>query len=144
MKFVSYHPDHFIEIAPVVKDMKMSKDDFTALAHMHANHPATTALDDNGKVIACFGITPMWRGVVFIWSALGPDTAEKYGMTLYRGTVSFINELLKRYHRIQCEVISTNKTSVRFIKRFGFKREGCMKKYTPDGQDCYLYARVSE
>ncbi len=141
MKFIPYEPKHFKEILPTMKGVKIIGDNFDVLAEVHARYPATTAMDEDDKPLACFGITPLWNGVAIAWAAFRGDISD-YGVTLFKGSKAFLDDLMESYHRIQCEVVASNEKAVKFIEKFGFEREATMRKYSPDEQDVYLYARV--
>lgn len=140
IQYIPYEPEHFMDIAP-----RVSRIDFGGtieeIAKYHAKFPATTARvgDEN---IACFGITPLWHGVGVIWGLFASDVG-KYGIEVLRASESFLNALMKDLRRVQCEVMAENTAAVKYIETFGFLREGTMKNYGPNGEDYYLYARVS-
>ena len=45
--------------------------------------------------------------------------------------------------RIQIEVKTDYRMGCRWAEALGFKREGLMRRWMPDGSDAYLYGRVS-
>lgn len=143
MKFVPYLPEHFLEIIPTVDGSRIPKCDFSVIAESHARYPATSVLEDDGKPIACFGITPLWNGVVVVWGVF-ESGIERYGMTLYRYSKSFLDSLMKDYSRVQCEVLATNSKAINFIETFGFEKEGLLRNYGPNKEDFFMYARVTK
>lgn len=77
-------------------------------------------------------------------SALVSDDAKKCPIQFAR----HVSRRLDHYdeqlglRRIQCTVRTGFPFLVKFIELFGFEREGLMRKFGPEGDDYYLYARV--
>ena len=44
--------------------------------------------------------------------------------------------------RIQAPIDSTHRHAMRFAEVMGLRREGILRKYGPEGQDFYMFARV--
>lgn len=140
IEYVPYEPKHFIDIAPRVKKIDFGGT-IEETAKYHAKFPATTARVEEEN-IACFGITPLWSGVGVIWGLFAAD-AGKYGIEVLRASDAFIGSLMEDFRRVQCEVMANNKDAVKYIEAFGFEREGIMRNYGPNGENYYMYARVS-
>ena len=77
-------------------------------------------------------------------SALVGDNAKKYPLEFFRTVKSRIEnyEMKLDLRRVQCTVRDGFPFLVKFIKMLGFEREGLMRKFGPEGDDYYLYARV--
>lgn len=139
MDFIPYKPQHFIDLVPKANVNDTGKE-FAFVAEHHGKYPASTALVEN-EVIACFGITPTWTGVAYVWTLFSHD-AEKHGMAIYRNTRAFLDSMMDTHHRLQCEVLTTNEQAIRFVEKFGFEREGRLRQVGPDKQDYFMYARL--
>ncbi len=99
-----------------------------------------------GKIVAVGGVQVSWEGVGTFWLILRDD-AKKHGfhgvlaLSAIKQKVEYLidkNELW----RAQATVRPGFKEAITMIEWLGFKREGLMKKYCPDGGDTYLYAKV--
>lgn len=95
----------------------------------------------DGRVVACAGMIPLWEGVVRAWAVIGADIGPGGMTSLHRAARRAIAACPAR--RIEIEVVTSFKEAHRWVRMLGgFEREGTMRKYTPDGQDCDKYARV--
>ena len=97
----------------------------------------------NDKPIAAGGICYLWDGVAEGWVLASRDIF-KYPIFCAK-TIKRRTDLLAKNNklkRIQTAVKADSDTAIRFAEWLGFKREGLMKNYGPDGADHYLYAKV--
>jgi len=97
----------------------------------------------NNKPIAAGGICYLWDGVAEGWILASRDIF-KYPIFCAK-TIKRRTDLLAKNNklkRIQTAVKADSDTAIRFAEWLGFKREGLMKNYGPDGADHYLYAKV--
>jgi len=97
----------------------------------------------NNKPIAAGGICYLWDGVAEGWVLASRDIF-KYPIFCAK-TIKRRTDLLAKNNklkRIQTAVKADSDTAIRFAEWLGFKREGLMKNYGPDGADHYLYAKV--
>ena len=97
----------------------------------------------NNKPIAAGGISYLWDGVAEGWVLASRDIF-KYPIFCAK-TIKRRTDLLaknNKLRRIQTAVKADSDTAIRFAEWLGFKREGFMKNYGPDGADHYLYAKV--
>lgn len=93
----------------------------------------------DGNVIACIGLINFWPTRRYVWAFLAPS-AERHKIALFKAI-----RLWLKYHgtgRLESAVVPTNMKDVRFAERLGFRSEGLMEKWTPEGNDVYLYARI--
>lgn len=97
----------------------------------------------NNQPIAAGGICYLWEGVAEGWVLASRDIF-KYPIFCAK-TIKKRTDLLatnNKLKRIQTAVKCDSETAIRFAEWLGFKREGLMKNYAPDGSDHYLYAKV--
>ena len=109
-----------------IEDVGMS---FTGLLN---NHP-----------IAAGGICYLWDGVAEGWVLASRDIF-KYPIFCAK-TIKKRTDLLaanNKIKRIQTAVKADSQKAIRFAEWLGFKKEGLMRNYGPDGSDHYLYAKV--
>lgn len=98
----------------------------------------------NGEIVACGGIDLMWPGVGEVWLMLTPDVDE-YPKATYKIIRDGLNKIIESNNLFRVQAwgrIGFDKAHILF-KHLGFKPEGIARKYTPDGVDCILYAKVT-
>lgn len=100
--------------------------------------PCFTAMDSDG-LIACAGIIHQWEGRALAWALLAHD-ARRAMLPLTRGIGAFLRGCGVR--RVETAVDCQFEAAQRWASLLGFRAEGKMLAYTPEGRDCYLYARV--
>jgi len=105
--------------------------------------PALTGFSD-GEIIACGGIMPLWKGVGEAWVVTSP--------LVLKCSFSFVKVILRKLpifsnilelERVQTTVDVEHTTSIKWVERMGFVREGLMHKYI-NGRDYYRYALIKE
>lgn len=94
---------------------------------------------DDLKIIACCGIVTQWENRAVAWALMSRDAGK-----CMRGIVRAIDNYLKlkRIRRVEAFTTCDFKPGVRMLQILGFRCEGMAEKYTPDGHDCYLFARL--
>ncbi|MFC3864620.1 GNAT family N-acetyltransferase [Alcaligenes aquatilis] len=110
-----------------------------AQALVSANGVGWAALGDDGAAIACAGIVEMHPQRGMAWALLS-DAALSQFKTIHR-VVSRVVESAP-WRRLEMTVDSQHAAGIAWAERLGFKCEGLMAAYTPDGRDCFLYAKV--
>jgi hypothetical protein len=103
---------------------------------------AVTALV-HGKPVAMFGCVMIWTGVGEMWSIISDD-ARRYPKQLTIVAKEFSDIVVQSLslHRLQLTVRSDEPRALRWAEFLGFKTEGLLSKYSPDGVDTYILARV--
>ncbi len=96
-----------------------------------------------GEIIGCAGIIPVWPGVGHAWVTMGANY-KKHRIWVHKNVMSFMDKIIEgmELHRVQANVVCEFIPGVQWLERMGFKLEGKMYKYGPDGADHYLYARI--
>lgn len=98
------------------------------------------ALVDGGEVFACAGIIPQWEHRAVAWALVG-QAAGRHMIELHRAVSQSFRQ--HPFRRIETAVTVEFDEGHRWAQLLGFRREGLMRSYTPEGEDCYLYARVA-
>jgi hypothetical protein len=100
------------------------------------------ALVEDAQTIAAGGIVNLWRGVGEVWVA-PTNRALAHPMALARGVLKTLEyvESQGTYHRLQMTAEKTTEM-LRWATYLGFKLEGTLHKYLPNGQDRYLMAKT--
>ena len=95
-----------------------------------------------GKVVAAFGIKPIWNGLAEMWMIPGTDIG-RHTISIVRGAKVLTNSAIKDYDlkRLQIGVRTENDTAFRFAKSLGFGVESVMKRFGPEWSDYYMMAR---
>ena len=94
------------------------------------------------RVLAMAGIFPLWQGVGEAWSLFTPE-ALQHGVAFHLRAVKVLKGFFDQgWWRIQTTVRADFETGILWLDRLGFKDEGLMEKYGPDGSDYIRYARV--
>ena len=97
----------------------------------------------NNKPIAAGGVFYLWDGVAEGW-VLATKEIYKYPIFCAKHIKQRTEIILKAniIKRIQTSVKADCDVALRFAKWLGFKKEGLMKSYGPDGSDFVRFARV--
>jgi len=98
---------------------------------------ATALLD--GTPIACAGIVPLHAAHGQAW-ALFSDVALAHFKTIHRVIRAVLDA--SRWRRVDMHVDCQHVKARQWAERLGFVCEGRMRCVTPDGRDCWLYARI--
>jgi hypothetical protein len=99
----------------------------------------------DGEIVGVGGVDLLWANVGEVWLMLTPYINErpKEG---YKCIRDGLGKLIKKCNlrRVQGSGrIGFHQAHILF-KHLGFEAEGIMKKFTPDGVDCIMYARIEE
>ena len=114
----------------------------TIIDHAYAmqleKHESFTVMVE-GKIIACCGVVRPWTGRACAWALLAKDAGAHF-VALHRAAKGYFDLCADR--RIEALTDSDFLQGHRWLKMLGFRREGQMQYYTPDGRHVDLYARV--
>lgn len=91
------------------------------------------------EILGAMGYYEMWSGVCEVWCFYNEDSNHDGVFLLIIRDA--LNELTKKFHRIQATGLKTEIGS-EFFRRLGFKGEGTLKKYSISGQDYLMWART--
>lgn len=96
---------------------------------------------DGDRVIAMAGVLPRWEGRAEAWALLSGDL-KRHFVQIHRAVLRFLEGTDIR--RIETAVDANFPEGLAWAGMLGFKNEGLMRGYTPEGRDCYRFARVKE
>ncbi len=110
---------------------------------LESNQVEAYSIVKGNKVIAIFGFVILWEGVSEVFMILCKDI-KKHGFLLYKTLKLNMKILFAKYkfRRVQATVFVKLDVAVKMIERLGFKREGLLRKWLPNGNDVYMYAWV--
>lgn len=101
------------------------------------------SVHDGDQCIGAYGIIEMWPGVARVWALFSQDLITNHPTLL---SLHVIRDLERtdhfKFHRIEATAAADHKAAAVFLSWLGFARECLMRRYTVDGKDTYLYARV--
>jgi RimJ/RimL family protein N-acetyltransferase len=104
-----------------------------------AQHEAYTGFVD-GRVVACAGVVPIWRGRGELWALIARDIG-KIGMhSLHYSVRIWLSR--SAYRRLEAHCDAAFLQAHRWLRLLDFEYEGPLRAYTPDGRDCLRFARV--
>ena len=97
----------------------------------------------NNSVLWCAGILPMWEGRGHAWALISKHVGPGGMIYLTRFCESFFTNC--GINRIEAHVSPEFNEAIRWIELLKFKRETPepMRKFSPTGEDMFLYARVN-
>lgn len=94
----------------------------------------------DGKPIACGGLIQIWAGRAYVWSYLS-DEALKHMRFIHRAALAGLARA--RWARIEMAVDVGHAAAKRWAVHLGFELEGVARKWTQDGRDVEIWARVT-
>lgn len=118
-----------------VADIGMLDVDLTPLSE---NGLAWSAEQD-GKVLACWGIFPVWQGRAQAIALLGKD-AGSHLTTIHRHALALLNRA--PFRRIESYVDIGFGQGVRWMEMLGFELETYKRAFRPDGADMLEFVRI--
>ena len=135
-------PEHFNEITG-----QASQDYFREVIIKHPEYKemicrqsiGCTGFLDN-KIIGICGITRLTDYLGEGWAYFSEDIA-KAPMAVIKAIKNFLNKQ-KHIRRIQCTVDVYNYKAIKFAKALGFKPEGILQAYGPEGHDHMMFTII--
>lgn len=93
-----------------------------------------------GQVYACMGMIPQWGDRAIAWGLIS-GAAGPYFYTITKAIFRAMEQ--HPFRRLETAVACNFPQAHRWVKLLGFEREGTMRAFTPTGEDCDLYARIT-
>jgi hypothetical protein len=139
MRVIPFEPYHI--------DLLMAQGVQSAqVSHVPANYArfqkpagASVTAFDGDRIIICGGIVPNGDHMGDAWALLSKD-AGRYMLWLHRATRRFLQ--MQRIRRIEATVPMGFVPGCRWAKLLGFRFEGKMKAYGPEGDTHLRYALI--
>lgn len=97
------------------------------------------ALVVDEEVWACAGVWEIEAHRATAWALIHEEIGLKF-LQFHKGVLAFLNEC--KYQRVELVTQDGFTKAERWAGMLGFKWEGCMEKYFPDGKMGNLYARI--
>jgi RimJ/RimL family protein N-acetyltransferase len=97
----------------------------------------------DGEPIAIGGLVIYWPGVGESWLILSKkanDHKTEITRCIRRIVKQFVTE--NKLHRLQVNVRTDFPQARKLVEHLGFVYEGTLKRYTPNGVDCWMFAKT--
>ena len=134
--FKARHLDD-LELQPAQADLRAFLERGHALQLAEGTY-AFTGFQD-GRPVGCAGLIELWPGRDCAWSLLS-DCGPRAFLNVHRTVVRFLEQ--RRTRRTEMTVDADHDAGQRWAELLGFRKEGLMECYSPNGRDAYLYAKV--
>ena len=102
--------------------------------------PTLSVIDDDGIVWACGGVAEQEPHRALSWILIREGIGVSRFRRLHKETTIFFDSL--DYNRIELVADAHFDDSSKWATLLGFKLEGLMYEYFPNGRDGFLYARI--
>lgn len=145
IRLIDFQADHAEELFTKSTTLATADSKYTLrhwLDRMEKKDRAFTLID-NGHLVVSGGIFPVWDGLGEAW-LIPSDQVANYKIKMIRTLRQHIDLITEEdgLRRLQATVRDDFDIAKKFIEFLGFKREGLMKNYGPDGTDHIMYART--
>jgi hypothetical protein len=105
-------------------------------AMFESSGPAFTLIHrGSDRPVAAAGLVIPWRGVAHAWAVLGWDR-EHWCRVIHREASRGLRWLIREHNlqRVECFVSATYAPGIRWAAHLGFREEGEMPRYGPNGE----------
>lgn len=140
MKLVPFRVEHLYQIVP--RETVNMDQAIAAAIRLEGLGPAFTAIDGE-RVIGCGGVARLWGRVGEAWTLFGAEIAE-HPVWLHRTVRTMLRDIMDGMDldRLQVNVLADSERNCRWVKRLGFRFEGLMERFGPNGEDYARYAMI--
>lgn len=141
IEIVAFKPEHLTRL-------KLQATQATAAHLMTLEHGeqiaacpglAKTAMLD-GEPIVCAGMIEMWSGRAYAWAYIAEGARASFKQ-IHRAALSILGGV--RWRRVEMAVDIRDPGAKRWASHLGFDFEGVARKWTIDGRDVEIWARVN-
>jgi len=98
-------------------------------------------VDEDGTVLGCCGIAPMFENTCEVWSVFSQRLLDRHALSLTRGAVSMLDKWRRdgAFKRVTAMTPAEDRFSG-WLEVLGFEREGLMKHFGPgaEGDWCVM------
>lgn len=104
--------------------------------------PSATVMKQE-EIVGSVGMVPFWDGMAEVWAVVSRHVM-KAKVHFHKASANlmdhFVNKL--QLNRVQAAVIADHPKALCWVMRLGFKPEGTMKKYGPNGNDYVMCSKI--
>ncbi|MDY7802818.1 GNAT family acetyltransferase [Burkholderia stagnalis] len=97
------------------------------------------ALIEDGNVLGCGGLVECWENRAQAWTLISAALLPRF-RPAHRMVKSILADA--PWRRIEMDVDIEHRAGIAWAHHLGFVQEGVRRKYTVDGRDVILFARV--
>lgn len=94
-----------------------------------------------GRPVACCGLMDIWPGRAMAWAFIAEDVG-RHMVGVTKAVRKFLD--MRAPRRCEMYVDAGFDAGYRWAELLGFRREGLLRSFDPDGRDQVLYARIRE
>jgi hypothetical protein len=141
MKIIPFEIEHFDRMELMERTWQR-RQDRPMFARYPKLGPAYTLLTGD-KPIICAGVAILGPGVGEAWALISKHLPD-HPLSVYKGVKRVLEAIIDKQHlhRVQAVVKEDDQTSVRWIERLRFVREGILRQFGPDKTDYVIYGRI--
>ncbi len=145
LEFVPFRPEHLgalrLQAAQAYLQPLLARPEYgTALAG-----PNTWSGTLEGRIAGCAGILPQWPGRAIAWALLTRNLSARHFLRAHHKVLSVLLSAQRSgAQRIETTVDSGFDAGHRWVRALGFRPEGLMRCFSPEGRDHVLYARIHD
>ena len=143
IEFIPFEVRHLLEIHPA--EMRVELAPFVSRAdHAQAMEiPGRSGTCIEGtRIIGCAGLMPQWPGREIAWAVFGDVAKRAWPELTHRVRAGLDGSQANGTRRIETAVLHGFSAAHRWAWKLGFRPEGPMEKYAPNGDTYWLYARI--
>ena len=130
MKYVRANP--FEDAVKIYPDLPAPDSSFTCIFE--------------GEIVAVGGVIVFWEGVGEVWLIMTKQARKKgiFGLIALSTIKKKVDNLIieNNLWRAQADVRADFPEAIKMVEAFGFEYEGTKRKYTPDGCNMKMYAKL--
>jgi len=143
MKVVPFHREHLNLIDARKQEaeglMPYLNDAFLQVAE---GLPHNYSMVEDGKIITCMGLLPMWDGVYEVWQ-IPSIYVEDYIKSYCKNVLGLLDSAAEKLDIWRMQTKSpADDLHDRWMKFIGFECEGTLKKYSRFGKDYRMWRRI--
>lgn len=150
IRFVPYSPADIaaIDLQPVQEQFRAQLLRPGYAESLDIRGRAWTALEGD-RTVACGGFAPQWEGRSIAWAIVGKDIPKRaWPRIRTKVRTELFREMAKQkaevgHARVEITVPQDFAAGCRLALLLGFKVEGPLNKYGPDGADHFLLSMVA-
>ncbi len=143
LEFVPFRPEHLgalrLQAAQAYLQPLLARPEYGAALV----GPNTWSGILEGRIVGCAGVLPQWPGRAIAWALLTRNLSARHFLRAHHKVLSVLRSAQRDgARRIETSVDSGFDAGHRWVRALGFRPEGLMRCYSPEGRDHVLYAHV--
>jgi len=142
-RFDTFHPSHISSLRIEDTTVLAPVASYPRIVEVYADHPSFSLFHDE-KFILCGGAVIPWKGLGEVWMLVGTEPLKPHAKAMLKAGRLAAKIIHDHFgiDRLQTPVVVDQPKWIRFAEACGFKKEGLMKAYGPDGNDYFMMSRT--